>query len=96
MAIKGVLNILAGYDNLGNPVYASIYPKSTIDQIENLAQHIEDRIDTKISEIPLTAKDINGTIKKVQTQSITGFVLKQSIYKNKIKYKKMGSKILNF
>lgn len=63
MAIKGVLNILAGYDNLGNPVYASIYPKSTIDQIENLAQHIEDRIDTKISEIPLTAKDINGTIK---------------------------------
>lgn len=63
MAIKGVLNILAGYDNLGNPVYASIYPKSTIDQIENLAQHIENRIDAKISEIPLTAKNVNGTIK---------------------------------
>lgn len=62
MAVKGILNLFIGEDDSGNPLYTSIYPKTTIDQVEGLQKHIEKRIEINIDAIPSASKANQGTV----------------------------------
>lgn len=63
LAIKGCLNVFIGEDQAGNPCYATIYPKTTIDQVENLVNYINLISSDKVDSIPYATNQTKGVVR---------------------------------
>ena len=61
--LRGTINILVAKDDgTGNPLYKPIYPKTSIDQIENFTQVLDQHLDTKVNAIPNATDTERGLV----------------------------------
>jgi len=58
MAVKAYLNLNIGVDKYGNTVYATIYPKTTADQVQGLNEAIMN----ELIDLPIATKDTKGLV----------------------------------
>lgn len=61
--LHGTINILVAKDDgTGNPLYKPIYPKTSINQIENFTEVLDQRLDTKVNAIPNATDTERGLV----------------------------------